>query len=136
LLAATAKTVAQLVAASNHRVKVLGVSVYFKGTSATDTPAKCRLVRQTTAGTFGNTGLLKKNDENAGETIQSNMKSDASAEPTITDVLDVLEIHPQTGMKVFYPVGQEIIIKGGNMLGLEVTAAQAQTCSVTFDIEE
>ena len=135
LTAATAKTCLQLVAAAQHRVKVIGISIYFKDTVVTDTPVKCRVVRQTTAGTASAATVVKK-DENMGETIQTTAQKTFTAEPTITDELEVLEIHPQTGMKWYYPMGQEILIKGGNRLGVELTAAQNQTAVVNIEFEE
>ena len=51
LSAATAKTVVQILAPSNHRVKITGWGVYFDGVSATAVPARVRLIRQASAGT-------------------------------------------------------------------------------------
>lgn len=135
LVAATAKTVAMLSAAAQHRVRVTGLSIYFKDTVVTDTPVKVELVRCTTAGTFSS-GTVVKKDENAGETIQTTAGFNASAEPTITDILEMKEIHPQTGEKFFWPFSQEVYIKGGNRLGVRMTAAQAQTATCNFEFEE
>lgn len=135
LSAATAKTCLQVVAAANHRVRVAGIGISFKGTVVTDTPVKCRLVRQTTAGTMSSATVVKK-DENMAETIQTTAQKTATAEPTITDELEMWEIHPQTGMRWYYPMGDEVYIKGGNRLGVELTAAQAQTAVVVMDLEE
>jgi hypothetical protein len=134
LTAATAKTVLQLVAASNHRVKVTGLSIFFKGTSSTDTPAKVRVCKQTTTGTMSAATPVKRGD--FGETLQTTAQHTATAEPTITDVYEMLEIHPQTGLKVFYPLGEELVIPGGGRLGVEITAAQGQTVAVNADFDE
>jgi hypothetical protein len=139
LTAATAKTALQIVAASNHRVKVTGFAIFFKGTSATDTPVKYRILRQTTAGTMtaGTAGThLSKNNDADDETVQTTVQHTATAEPTAGDVLEFGEIHPQTGARWFYPLGQEIIIKGGGRVGVELTAAQGQTVVVTADLDE
>lgn len=136
LVAATAKTVAQLIAAAQHRVRVVGLSMYFKDTVVTDTPVKVEICRQTTAGTAGSNPALVKKDENAGETIQTTAGINYSAEPTVTDILETKEIHPQTGEKFFYPFSQETYIKGGNRLGVRMTAAQGQTVALNFDVEE
>jgi len=139
LTAATAKTALQVVAASNHRVKVLGFAIFFKGTSATDTPVKFRILRQTDAGTStgGTAGThLSKNNDGDDETVQTTVNINASVEPTPGNVLEVGEIHPQTGARWFYPLGQEMIIKGAGRVGVELTAAQNQTVVVAADLDE
>lgn len=135
--AATAKTALQLIAAAQHRVRVVGMSIYFKDTVVTDTPVLVKICRQTTAGTPGSSPALVKKDENMGETIQTTSGINYSgAEPTITDVLETKEIHPQTGEKFFFPFSQELYIKGGNRLGVQITSAQNQTAVVNIEVEE
>jgi hypothetical protein len=136
LVAATAKTVGVLLAAAQHRVRVQGLSMYFKDTVVTDTPVKVELVRVTTGGTAGSSPTPVKKDENAGETIQTTANINYSAEPTITDILETKEIHPQTGEKMYYPFGQEVYIKGGNKFGVRMTSAQNQTVALNFELEE
>jgi len=135
LSAGVAKTVLQLVAAANHRVLVKGLSIFFKGTSATDTPAKVRVLRQTTAGTMSAATTVKR-DESADETLQTTAQKDATVEPTAGEELEMQEIHPQTGLKIFYPLGEELIVKGGGRLGVEINAAQGQTAVVNIDFDE
>lgn len=135
LTAATAKTVLQIVAAANHRVKVLGLSIFGKGIVATDTPIKVRLLRQTTAGTMS-AATPVKNSDGDDETLQTTGQHTATVEPTAGDVLATYEVHPQTGLVIFFPFGQEVIVKGGGRLGVELTAAQAQTCSANMQFDE
>lgn len=120
LAAATAETIIQLVAPTNQRVRVLGWGVFFDGTSATAAPVEVRIVRQTTAGTAS--ALTPVLNQPASETIQTTAQQDFSAEPTSTDVLDVVEVHPQGGYEKWFPPGYEIIMAGGTRLGLECTA--------------
>lgn len=135
--AATAKTAMQIIAAAQHRVRVIGISIYFKDTVVTDTPVLVKICRQTTAGTPGSSPAFVKKDENMGETIQTTAGINYSGtEPTITDVLETKEIHPQTGEKFYFPFSQELYIKGGNRLGIQITSAQAQTAVVNAEIEE
>lgn len=136
LVAATAKTVIMLTAAAQHRVRVQGISVYFKDTVVTDTPVKVELVRATTAGTPGSSPTPVKKDESGGETIQTTGGINFSAEPTITDILETKEVHPQTGEKFYYPFSQEVMIKGGNRFAVRMTAAQGQTVACNLDFEE
>lgn len=135
LVAATAKTVLQVVAASNHRILVKGVSVMLKGTTSTDTPVRVRILRQTNAGTMSSATPVKNSDSD-DETLQTTAQYNASAEPTAGDVLSMLEVHPQTGIVFFYPPGMEPVVKGGARLGVECLAAQNQTVAVTLTFEE
>lgn len=135
LTAAAAKTVLTIAAAAQHRVRMTGLSIYFKDTVVTDTPVLVEIMRQTTAGTMTSVTPVKK-DENMGETIQTTAAKTATVEPTLTDVLETKEIHPQTGEKFYWPFGQEIYIKGGNRVGIRCTAAQNQTVAVTAEFEE
>ena len=109
--------------------------MFFKGTSSTDTPVKIRILRMTTDGT-GTTQVPVVNDENAGETVQQSGKVNYTAEPTYGNVLKVWEVHPQTGLVVFFPLGDEIVVKGGNKLGVELTSTQNETASVNLYLEE
>lgn len=137
---ANGKTILQVVAASNHRVKVQGWGISIKGTSATDPPVLVQVLRQTTAGTMtaGSAGtdisLKNKADD---ETIQTTVQKNATAEPTSGDIIESFEVHPQTGYRVFYPMGQEVIIPGGGRLGFKVTSATlTYSCTVECDMEE
>lgn len=121
LTAATAKTVLQVVAPTNHRVKVLSWGVYFDGVSSAAEPVQVRLLRQTTAGTMTSLTLVKR-DNSLSETIQSTAQHTATAEPTAGDVLEGKEVHAQGGYEKIFPFGQEIIIGGGGRLGIECTA--------------
>jgi len=69
LSGATAKTVLQLVAASNHCVKIKSWGVFFDGTSVTAEPVQVRLLRQTDAGTMS--ALTPVERSVAGVTLQT-----------------------------------------------------------------
>lgn len=121
LVAATAKTVLQLITAANHRVKVLRWGVFFDGVSGSAAPVEVALVRQTDAGTM--TGLTpQKLDDSLAETLLTTAQHTATAEPTGTIVVDMIECHPQSGFEIIYPLGQEVIIGGGDRLGVVCTA--------------
>ena len=135
LAAATAETVIQLVAPSNHRVKVLRWGVFFDGTSVTAEPVQIRLLRQTTAGTATALTLVKM-DDSLAETLQTSAQHDFTAEPTPGDVLESFNVHPQQGIEIMYPLGQEPIIGGGDRMGLELTAPAAVNCRAFMVFEE
>lgn len=135
LSAATAKTVLQLVAAANHRVKVLGYQLAFDGVSTTAEPVQIRVLRQTTAGTM--TALTPtKRDDSIADSLLTTAQHTATAEPTAGDVLEAMECHPQQGYAVFYPMGAEIIIGGGDRVGWELTAPAAVNVRLTAWFEE
>jgi len=135
LSANTAKTLLTIVAPSNIRVLLKGIEIFFKGTSSTDTPVKVDIFRFSTDGT-GTSQNFYVNDENAGETVQTTGKNNYSAEPTLGNIIKTWEIHPQTGLVVYFPPGEEIVIKGGNKLGIRATPTQSETVSLNGYLEE
>ena len=135
LSAGVAKTVLSAQAAANHRVLLKSIKVFFKGIVTTDTPVKVELIRLSSDGTATGATEVKVN-EGDNETIQTTGKHTYTVEPTVGDVIEVWEVHPQTGLVVFYPQGEEPVVIGGNVIGLRCTAAQAQTVAANFTIDE
>lgn len=135
LAAATAKTVIQIVAAANHRVKILSWGVYFDGISTTAEPVQIRFLRQTTAGTMSALTPVK-NDDSLAETLLTTAQHTATVEPTAGDVLEVKEIHPQSGYEKIYPMGQEVIVGGSDRVGIEVTAPAVVNVRAEITFEE
>lgn len=135
LTAATAKTVLQLVAASNHRTKVLGWGIAFDGVSTTAEPVTVELKKQTTAGTMTALTPTKRNPAD-DETLQTTAQHTATAEPTSTDQYDSTLVHPQQGVICWFPMGQELIIPGGARLGMVVMAPANVNCRPYFVFEE
>lgn len=134
LSAATAKTVIQLVAATNHRVVVKRLGVYFDGTSTTAEPVQVRVLRQTTAGTMSALTPVKL-DDSIADTLLTTAQHTATVEPTAGDVLDVCEVHPQQSYEWIYPLYEEPIIGGGDRLGVECTAPATVNvrCKIVFE---
>lgn len=121
LAAATAETILQIVAPTNHRVKVLGWGVFFDGTSVTAEPVQVELVRQSTVGTSSANTPVQL-DDSLAETLQTTARDSFTAEPTTGDIVDVVEVHPQQGYEKIYPLGQEVICGGGDRIGIRCTA--------------
>ena len=135
LSAATAKTILQLNAPANQRLKLQRVGVFFDGASTTAVPVLVRLVIATTAGT--NTALtLNKLVSTDDETIQSTAGENASAEPTKTTLLDQWLVHPQMGVDITYAFGQERVVAGGGRVALECTAPASVNVRGKIDFEE
>ena len=120
LVAATAKTILQLAAPAQQRVLIRRWGVFFDGVAADAEPVEVRLLRQTTAGTMSANTPVKL--VAGSETIQTAATDDASAEPTPSDVLDVIEVHPQGGFDAILPPDQVIEVPGGTRVGIECTA--------------
>lgn len=121
LSAATAKTIVQIVAPTNQRLKIKSWGVFFDGTSATAEPVVCELMRQTDAGTMSALTLVK-DDPSFTETIQSTAQENATGEPTGSTVLERRNVHPQASYEKIYPFGQEKKVPGGGRLAIRCTA--------------
>lgn len=130
------KTLLQIVAATNVRIKVNEWSVSFNGTSNTATPHLVEVLRQTSAGTMSSLTLVKNNSADS-ETLQSTALHTATAEPTDSSaILFTEEVHPQTGYTWQAPFGGEIIVPGGGKLGLRVTCAASVSAVARMGCEE
>ncbi len=134
LVAATAKTVLQLIAPTNQRLTVKGFSVTFDGTTSTNEAVICELLRQTTAGTM--TAQTPKMLCAGSETLQATGGRNASAEPTAGDILKPYNIHPQSGLIIMFPPDQVMTIPGGGRLGMRLTAPDAVNCLPEFIYDE
>lgn len=134
LSAATAKTVIQVTAPSNQRLRVKKWGVAFDGISTTAEPVQVRLLRQTTAGTMSSLTPVKYSA--GAETIQSTAQHTATVEPTASDVLQPLEVHPQAGYEMLVPFDQPLEMAGGTRLGIECTAPATVNVRAWFVWEE
>ena len=48
--------------------------------------------------------------------------ANATAEPTLGDVVDLVEVRPQQGYAKIYPLGQECVVTGGGWIGIQIKA--------------
>lgn len=135
LVATTAKTVVQLTAAANQRVKVLGYGFYFDGTSNSAQPVQIQMGRISASGTLTSATPLP-NEQDLTETFQTTAGVNATVEPTYSGYLKTLTVHPQLGYEYLAPMGQEVILKGGGMLGFVVNAPAAVDVRGYVMIEE
>jgi len=133
----TKLTLLQIIAAANHRVVVREISVSFKGVSSTASPILVQVLRQTDAGAGGTALTLKKMNESDDESLQTTAQYETSTtEPTGTDEVLGEEVHPQGGYTWQAPFGGEIIVPGGDRLGIAVTAAASVAAKARMIIEE
>jgi len=134
LSAGVPKTVLQIVAAANHKVKVSSWGVFFDGTSPTAEPVQVVLMRQTTAGTMSAATPVKKGTD--AETLQTTAQYNATVEPTAGDILDVIEVHPQSGYEKIFSFGDEIKIGGGGRLAIQCNAPAGVNVRSKMEFEE
>ena len=138
LVAATAKTVLQIKAATNQRVIVKALRMTGKQPAGgTDTPVKVRLTRSTANFGTGTTATPGKNDPTDSETIQTTAAANFSAEPTSpTDSGLWWEVQLQSGVEEFLPPGMEIKIPGGQSAQFELISVATPTVLITATFEE
>lgn len=130
------KTLLQIEAPANTRVKVLQWSISFKGTSNTDPPVFVEVLRQASAGSM-TSNTPRKWHSGDNETIQTNVTDNATSEPSSSDLLISEEVHPQTGYTWPMPDGETPLeIRGGERLGFRVTTSVDQTAVVRVIAEE
>lgn len=132
----TAKTVLQVVAASNHALAIKALDITFDGTSPTAQPVLVELVRQTTAGTMSSATPIKYPADDSDETTQMTAQHTATVEPTTTDVVRRYHVHPQLGRPIDFPFGEEIKVGGGDRLGIRITAPASVNCMPCITGEE
>lgn len=134
ITAATLKTVAQLVAAANHRVAVTELEISFNGTTNTNEPVRVDVVRQTDAGTSTALTPVKRGD--FGETLQTTARHTATVEPTTTDVIKSFLVHPQQGWAWQARLDDPIDVPGGTRLGVRVLAPAGVSAVTRLEFEE
>jgi hypothetical protein len=138
LVATTAKTVLEVMAASTDRLVVVQWWIEFDGTSAAAVPVKVELCRATAAITgtaYANLASQPKVhdfDPSATATVRWN----ASAEGTVTDVIEVHRIPPTGGVFVQYPLGREPSAAVSTGLRLRCYAPSAVNATAGFVWEE
>lgn len=138
LTAATAKTVLQLLTTSGTnlpRALIKKWGIFFDSTTTTAEPVVIKLIRQTTAGTSGSSVTPVAVGDSA-DTILCTAAQNFSAEPTSGNVLDVVEVHPQAGYSVIFPLGMEIVVPANTRLGIVATAPAGVNCHASIWFEE
>ncbi len=124
LNAGTPKTPAIVSAPNNQRLKILGYGFFFDGTLSSAQPVEIDIRRASAAGS-GTTVTPQPNEGELTETFQASWLIDCTTEPTYTSTLKTITVHPQLGYEYLAPIGQEIIVKGGSILGFQANAPAA-----------
>ena len=111
----------QVAAPSNQRVKVLRWGVFFDEETGDATPATPLVVNagKQTAST-GSSTLTALRIPPGSETLQSTCLHTLTTSTLLT--VDSSIVNPQTGFEIIYPMGQEVVLAGGEKFGIEVTS--------------
>jgi len=137
LVAATAKTVLNFIAAANALFRVCEFAVSFDGISATAEPATIELCYSTQATAGTNTAFTPVQIRGATRPVPGTAARSYSAEPTTLTTWKRWLVHPQTGIEMQFPLGrepEEIVTADG--VCLRVTAPATLNCQAYMEIEE
>jgi hypothetical protein len=126
-----AKTMLQIIAASNHRCKGVYFDVSCSEGGTTDDTDLFEVLTQTTAGT-GTSLTLQKYNSTDDETLQTTAARTHTVEPTAGNVIDSQMIHPFNGKYRFGPY----VVPGGTRLAVRVTGAVGAKCNINVTGEE
>ena len=119
LVASTAKTIGQYVAATNVRDKISRLDITVDGVTAADPQITVDILVQTTAGTMTSLTPQKARSSDS-ETLQITAQKNASAEPTPSTILFTYFCHPMYGMPpIIFDPPLEIV--GGTRIGVRAT---------------
>lgn len=136
LTAATAKSVMEVIAAANTRVRVSRIEVTVYGAASGTANAKVEVNRVSNDGTWTSATVTKRNETDS-ETLQTTSKHTATVEPTTSTVLDVGYCSSIQGTATFlYTENNPMYVKGGSYLGVRVTSPATASCTIRIEGEE
>jgi hypothetical protein len=114
------KTLLTVIAPSNISVAIKSASIFFDSSNPSQENVIVELVRFTGADGTGTTVTPTKKFTGSN-TIQSTSKKSYSAEPSTPEILIGMEINAQAGVVYNFPLDGELVIKGGEILGVRYT---------------
>lgn len=134
LTASTDKTVAQVAADANNRVRLNYLSVAFDG-AASATPVTVTLERQTTAGTMSSVTPAPLDPDAVA--ASSSASYDASSEPTSSTALYTWFVAPSGGLfAITFAPGEEPVIDVSGRLGLVCNSPASVNAVVNMTFTE
>ena len=137
--AGTLETLLQLRGATTSKAKIIAWGVSFDGVTATDAPVLVQFCRQTSDGTTSTAATEVKFDADEPAAGCTGFHSFGATEPTIGDVLELYEIHPQGGLFVReYPPGREPVLDDAatSRIAIVATAGAAVNAVAWMQWEE
>jgi hypothetical protein len=127
LTASTTKTLLQLTSPANHRLKILGYTVSFNEPVGDPTPAVPIIVALgTQTGGTGGTALTAVKRGAVSEAVLTTAVHTMSVAAT-TIAIEKQYVNSQTGVAVIFPMGQEIVVAGGSLFGVDITTGAIST---------
>lgn len=128
LVAATVKTLLQIVPASNRPVRAIELGISFDSVTSTDAPVVVELVRQSTAGTSSALTLVVDQENDSSSLVMTALQT-FTAEPTLVSTLRTWHVSPIGGLFIMqWPLDREPVALG-NRLAIRCTAPQAQAAT-------
>jgi hypothetical protein len=134
-LTTSLKTVVSVTNAANIRLAVRGFAIAFDAVSSTAGQAEVQLVIHSSSGTYS-TMTLNKDLRGTTEAIGTSGNFNASAEPSVSATLRSYNVNVQTGYERAFAEDEEIVLAGGERLGLQVRSAVAVNCHAFLSLEE
>ncbi len=130
LTASSTKTMLQMTAPTNHRVKVLGYTVSFNEPVGDATPAQPIIVTLgSQTGGSGGTSVTAVKRGAVSESVLTTATHSLSSAATTT-AIEKQYVNSQTGVSVIFPMGQEITIGGGGIFGIDVTTGTLSSATL------
>jgi hypothetical protein len=137
LVAATAKTVAEVTTGAGVTNAWVGFDVTFDGVTATNVPVKVEIVSYTGASTGTAFTPLRANGEAQNVAAVSTAKINDTVEPTTPTVRRTWFIPPTSGVLWQFPLGREIgYMPVSSIYGIRCTAANGVNVAINLDFEE
>lgn len=135
LVAATAKSIAELGTAAGNRAKIVEWSVTFDGVTASNTPVKVEVGRFSGAVTTATTFTIDKLDPADGTATVTAKHSTSTEGAGTADDIEFYRIPPTGGILKQYPLGREWVLATSTFWRIRCTAAQNvnATFSVTWE---
>lgn len=131
-----ARTLLQVAAAANHAAVVRRWGISFGGNVAQATGVRVRLMRQTTAGVMSSL-TVSKHLTGFDDTVQLSASHTATTEPTYSDELRGVNVHPMSGefSEVLDDL-EQFVIEGSERVGIVVLATAAVNAYAWMQLEE
>jgi hypothetical protein len=114
------RTILQIVAGANP-LAIQRWGVFFDGVTGDAQPVRVEIKRQTDAG-ISAPGTVSRLNTDDGITPQAAARIDFSGEPSGTNILDIIECHPQMGYEAVLAEEDWIFVPANGRLGIVLTA--------------
>lgn len=137
LVAATAKSVVNVINGANALARIAEMGVSFDGVTAGNEPITVELCHSTQATAGTSTSHTIAQLRGATRTVEGTGARNYTAEPTVLTVLKRWLVHPQTGLVIQYPLGREpeqITTADGTII--RCIAPDAVNCQAYLEFEE